>query len=195
MGQIAKHQFNFDHRGKSYRGVAFQVDRNWVGYIDNVDGINCQEETIGALIKSFRECLDLLYGDKHTAENFKLQVQGAIQVIPKDDGKEFAVHVPFYFGDGDMIVIGIRDEGEQWVLTDRGHTRQHLSYHIDYEILDSESYKKVFDLACSRHDIENIDGELRREIQTTNCVDSFYNFVQGLLQIIHVVKYKEMINK
>ena len=191
MARLSRHEFNFDHRGKNYRASAIQTDKSWVGWVENVNGINCQEKTAGALVNSFKECLDLMYGNEHMAENFTHQVQGAIRVDPTEGGKEFNVNIPFHFYNGEPITIVIRDEGERWVLTDKGQTRKYLSRFNDNETMASDSYKQVFDRACLMYGIESVDGELVREIQTINCVDPFYDFVKGLLQILHVIRYKE----
>ena len=189
MALLSRHDLKFEHRGKNYRASAIQTNKTWVGWVENVNGINCQEKTVGALIGSFKECLDLMYGDEHMAENFTLQVQGAIRVDPTEGGKEFNVNIPFHFYNGEPLVIVIRDEGARWVLTDKGYTGEYLSRYNDD--LGSDSYKQVFDRVCLMYRIEMANGELVREIQTTNCVDPFYDFVKGLLQILYIIRYKE----
>ena len=195
MGRVPKHRYNFEHRGKQYRMVAFHGTDEWIGYLENVEAISCRAKTIGALIRVCKEDLDIMYGDKHMAENFTLQVQGALHIIPEDGGKEFAVSTPFTYYNGESIVIAVRDEGERWILTDKGYTIKHLSQFYDCE---ADPYKKILHIACMMYGIENRDGELIREIKTINCVDPFYDFVQGLIRMNHVSQYvgqQEAINE
>ena len=74
------------------------------------------------------------------------------------DDHEAQIYVPFYFPDGDGIVVHVRDVGGgRLELTDKAHTIMHLSYDVDVDRLreGGTSAKRCTRSCrqCSRHPI------------------------------------------
>jgi hypothetical protein len=45
--------------------------------------------------------------------------------------REVQLYVPFYFPDGDGLVVHVRTANGRYEVTDKAHTLLHLSYHTD----------------------------------------------------------------
>ncbi|MCY4199359.1 MAG: DUF1828 domain-containing protein [Gammaproteobacteria bacterium] len=98
----------------------------------------------------------------------------------------YRVDTPFMFDDGDHLLIVLKKEGEQWVLTDEGHTYMRLSYDIDESSVRRGTRQKIISHALSTFEIEDNDGELVLGIPDNRYGDALYAFVQGLLKIADV---------
>jgi hypothetical protein len=109
----------------------------------------------------------------------------AITFIYKDnDRTRIIINTPFIFDDGDVIKIVLRVENGGWYLTDEGHTFMHLSY--DDLDLTKGRRKVLLDTILLMHYIENVDGELRIKVDTSNFGDLFFTFMQGLNKITNL---------
>lgn len=107
-----------------------------------------------------------------------------VQLIPR--GTNHAqLMVPFYFPDGDGLVIHVRPLGQDaGQLSDQAHTLQHLAYHSDLDKLRDGTRGELFERILSRHRIEDRDGELVREWTSGEPVGAaVFSFVQALLEI------------
>lgn len=90
----------------------------------------------------------------------------------------FAVYTPFTFDDGDQYVILLRREGDDWVLTDEGHTLMHVSYsEVD---LTQGTRAEVVERTLASHQIENRSGELRLRVPEEAFGDALFSFVQAI---------------
>ena len=55
------------------------------------------------------------------SEYFHQQIGHSVQLIEESPGR-YRISVPFTFNDGDVLVIVLKQIGDQWVLSDEGHT-------------------------------------------------------------------------
>src|SRR5437868_389633 len=84
----------------------------------------------------------------------------------------YVVHTPFTFEDGDHYLIYLRKHGNDWLLTDEGHTLMHLSYSgLD---LSKGRRRKIIDDSLAYHGVENHNGELRLAVPAERFGDSLY---------------------
>ena len=113
--------------------------------------------------------------------DFKKKVCDKISL--KQQGKNrYMVITPFLFEDGDMFKIILKREGDDWYLTDEGHTLMHLSYEeVD---VDSGRRKEFFSQALSRNFLKYDEGEIKSIIENSDYGDTLYSFVQGLMKVV-----------
>ena len=103
------------------------------------------------------------------------------------EGRErFRVFTPFMFDDGDHLVIVLKREGNQWILSDEAHTYMHLTYEIDEKALHRGTRQKIISNALSTFEVEDRNGELILEVLDARYGEALYSFVQALLKIIDV---------
>ena len=101
-------------------------------------------------------------------KDFIEKFSSRIRIVP--DGKErFRVFTPFRFDDGDHLAIILKNESDQWVLSDEGHTYMHLTYEIDEKKLHSGKYHRIISGALSMFEVKDRDGELILEVQDNDC--------------------------
>ena len=118
-------------------------------------------------------------------EDFHRKVSQKIRLAVEGINR-FRVLTPFLFDDGDHLVIILKNEGEQWMLSDEAHTYMHLTYDIDERDLHRGTRQKIISNALSRFGIEDRDGELIFNVPEERYGDALYSFVQGLLKITDV---------
>ena len=103
------------------------------------------------------------------------------------DGKErFRVLTPFYFDDGDQLVIILKKQNGRWILSDEAHTYMHLTYKIDKGLLFSGKRQQIILKALSMFRIEDRNGELVVDVSNGCYGNALYRFVQALLKITDV---------
>jgi hypothetical protein len=95
----------------------------------------------------------------------------------------YLIHVPFTFTDGDHFVVILRQEGQNWVLSDEGHTLMHLSYELREKEYETGNRRKIIDEVLTSYQIENIDGELTLAIPPGRYGDALFTFVQAITRI------------
>ena len=98
----------------------------------------------------------------------------------------FRALTPFLFEDSDHLVIVLKREGAQWVLSDEAHTFMRLTYDIDERDLLSGTRHKIITNALSRFGVEDRNGELTLCVSDERYGDALYSFVQALLKIADV---------
>ena len=98
----------------------------------------------------------------------------------------FRVVTPFLFEDGDHLVVVLKREGSQWVLSDEAHTYMHLTYDIDENDLHRGTRQRIISNALSTFRVEDRDGELVLNVPDGRYGDALYSFVQALLKISDV---------
>jgi len=101
----------------------------------------------------------------------------------------FLVSTPFHFDDGDHLIIILKKENGDWILSDEGHTYMHLTYSIDTESLLSGLNQKAIAKVLSSFNIEEWDGELKLTIKDKRYGDALYNYIQALLKLSDVNFY------
>ena len=103
------------------------------------------------------------------------------------DGKErFRVFTPFRFDDGDHLRIVLKNENDQWILSDEGHTYMHLTYEIDAKKLHSGKHHKIISSVLSTFELKDRDGELIFEVQDGDYGAALYSFAQSLIRVSDV---------
>jgi len=107
-----------------------------------------------------------------------------VRVHPRRDG-ELQIEVPFFFPDGDGFVVYVRGVGGgQFEVTDKAHTIQHMSYHVDTTKLRTGTRGGLLEQIRQRHLVEDRAGELvRTAVSEDDIAVSVYAFVQALLQV------------
>jgi hypothetical protein len=99
------------------------------------------------------------------------------------DEHEAQIYVPFYFPDGDGLVVYVREVGGgRLELTDKAHTIMHLSYHIDVDRLREGTRSAVLERIWQRHGIEDREGELVSATDEQHVGQAVLSFVQALLE-------------
>lgn len=98
--------------------------------------------------------------------------------------QEVQVYVPFYFPDGDGLVVHVRRSNLGYEVTDKAHTLLHLSYHTDIDRLRAEGTRSsLFERIRHRHDIEDRDGELVAATDAQGIGRTVFSFVQALIEL------------
>lgn len=98
--------------------------------------------------------------------------------------REVQVYVPFYFPDGDGLVVHVRSANGRYEVTDKAHTLLHLSYHTDIDRLRAEGMRStLFERIRLRHDIDDRDGELVAVTDAAGVGRTVFSFVQAVLEI------------
>jgi hypothetical protein len=95
----------------------------------------------------------------------------------------YRVFTPFILGDGDHLSIVLKQAGNQWVLSDEGHTLMHLTYDIDSRDLMRGNRQKLIDGALTAFEVANEDGQLSLAIRDDSYGDALFSFVQSVLKI------------
>jgi len=114
-------------------------------------------------------------------QDFKKKVCDKISLKQKGKNR-YMVITPFLFEDGDMFKIILKKDGDNWYLTDEGHTLMHLSY--DEIDVDSGRRKEFFSQALTRNFLRYDEGEIKAIIEKNDYGDALYSFVQGLMKVV-----------
>ena len=120
--------------------------------------------------------------------DFLNKITGKIQLI-NDGVNRYKISTPFLFDDGDHLVIILKKEGNNWVLTDEAHTFMRLSYDIDSDELEREPIQNTITNILSSSGVVNDNGELKLFININDYADALYSFIQVLLRISNVLCY------
>jgi hypothetical protein len=110
-----------------------------------------------------------------------------VQLHPRGD-TETQVEVPFYFADGDGLVVYIRELSPgRYEVTDKAHTLLHLSYHLDISRLRDGTRANILEQIRLRHGLEDREGELvRPAVGEAELGGAVFNFVQALLHVADI---------
>ena len=95
----------------------------------------------------------------------------------------YRVFTPFRFGDGDHLVIVLKQENGGWVLSDEAHTCMRISFETDGQDWSLGARRRAVADALSEFGVEDRDGELRLAVQDERFGDAFFAFAQALLKI------------
>ena len=96
---------------------------------------------------------------KQIEKEFKEKVCKEIRLM-QEGIERYRVFTPFQFDDGDSFGIVLKKVGENWILSDEGHTFMHLSYDIDIDSLDKGTRAKIISTTLSTFGIREKDGLL-----------------------------------
>ena len=100
--------------------------------------------------------------------------------------QRYRVFTPFRFDDGDYLVIVLKKEDSQWLLTDEAHTFMRLTYDVEAKDLHKGTRQKIISNALSEFHIETRSGELIQYIRDEEYGISLYSFVQAILKLSNV---------
>lgn len=117
--------------------------------------------------------------------SFREKVSEKIQIQQKGINR-FLVSTPFMFEDGDHLVIVIRADDDQIVLTDEAHTYMHLTYWIKESDLLTGTRQTIIANTLSTFGVQDIDGELILEVPDHQYGDALFSFIQAILKISDV---------
>lgn len=118
-------------------------------------------------------------------QQFMEKVSAKVRLMEEGLGR-YRVFTPFQFDDGDHLAIVLKQDGQQWQLSDEAHTYMHLTYDIDEQDLHRGNRQTIIDNALSMFYVEDRDGELVLNIENEQYGDALYSFVQALLKITDV---------
>lgn len=120
-------------------------------------------------------------------DSFKSTVAESVRLLPEGVNR-YQILTPFHFDDGDHFVIVLqKGDGENWTITDEGHTYMHLSYHMDLSSLAQGSRNAIIEGALEKYGVEEKEGQILTRIDDlANVGNIFYNFIQCLISITDV---------
>ncbi len=121
--------------------------------------------------------------DRELEQALSAEIGGAVSVEPGINGAR-QVHTPFRFGDGDELVIHLRDLGnDRFEWSDTGHTFMHLSYWLDVDAIESGNRARILDEHLQQFEAEERDGELVLGAPRPELGRSLFRFAQLLLHV------------
>lgn len=92
----------------------------------------------------------------------------------------YIVYTPFMFDDGDHYVVILRKHGDEWMLSDEGHTLMHLSYSgLD---LATGTRARIIEEAITANGVELLGGELSLRVPHDDFGNALFSFVQALIR-------------
>ena len=112
--------------------------------------------------------------------DFRKKVCDSVDLV-QEGLDRFLVKTPFTFEDGDVLKVVLVREGNEWYLTDEGHTFMHISY--DEVDIEAKTRRRLLDQVLATYKVENRDGELRAQLKEDHMGDSLFSFVQALTKI------------
>lgn len=119
-------------------------------------------------------------------KDFRIKLDGAIEVEQGPGLDRYQVHTPFVFDDGDELGIVLTKQDGRWTLSDEGSTFWHLTYALDERDLQQGTRAKIIESVLTAFSLENNDGELRLTVPDDRYGDALYSFVQAMLKITDV---------
>ena len=115
---------------------------------------------------------------KHIEKEFKEKVCKEIRLL-QEGVVRFRVFTPFQFDDGDSFAIVLKKSGENWILSDEGHTFMHLSYEIDIDSFDKGTRAKIISTILSTFGIREKEGVLFAAVNQENMGNVFTTMCRG----------------
>jgi len=122
---------------------------------------------------------------EEVAREFREKVSAELG-LEKEGLSRYRVLNPFVFGDGDHLVVVMKQEGGRWILSDEGHTYMHLTYSLDEKDLHRGTRQKIITNTLSAYGVRDRDGELVLPVEDGEYGNALYSFVQALLRITDV---------
>jgi len=118
-------------------------------------------------------------------KEFKEKVCKEIRLL-QEGMDRYRVFTPFLFDDGDSFSIVLKKLGNDWILTDEGHTFMHLSYDIDIDSLDKGTRAKIISTTLNSFGVNEKSGVVFATLTEETMGNVFYNYVQALIKITDV---------
>ena len=129
----------------------------------------------------------------HVEQEFHKKVSAKVHLVSEGSNR-FRVNTPFRFADGDHLVIVLKKEGTNWILSDEAHTYMRLSYDLEENQISKVKRQKLISNALSVNQVEDRDGELIISVPDQQYGDALYSFVQALMRISDV-SYNDSIDE
>jgi len=92
--------------------------------------------------------------------SFREKVSEKIELLPEGHDR-YRVFTPFQFDDRDHLVVVLRQESGEWLLTDEGHTYMHLTYDLAEKDLQRGTRAKIIANTLDAFRVEDHQGELQ----------------------------------
>ena len=124
-------------------------------------------------------------------KDFHEKVSAQVRLVAEGVGR-YRVLTPFMFDDGDHLVIVLKKENSQWILSDEAHTYMHLTYDIKEEDLHKGARQKIISNALLNFQVDGRDGELMINVQDERYGDALCSFVRSILEISNVPNERNM---
>lgn len=118
-------------------------------------------------------------------KEFKEKVCKEIRLL-QEGTHRYRVFTPFLFDDGDSFSIVLKKSGNDWLLSDEGHTFMHLSYDIDIDSLDKGTRAKIISTTLNSFGVSEKTGVIFSTLTEDNMGNVFYNYIQALIKITDV---------
>ena len=108
--------------------------------------------------------------------------------VIKEGFDRYPVLTPFDMDDGDgfNIVLKGSEQGNNWLLTDEGSTLMHLSYWIDYNLLNKGTRKRIIDDIVTTYGVSNVDGILSLSVMRSEIGHGLITFIRALSRIVDI---------
>jgi hypothetical protein len=116
---------------------------------------------------------------------FEEKVGAELRLRPQGRGR-YRISTPFMFDDGDHLKIILKELGNQWVLSDEGHTFMHLTYGMDEQDFSDGPRREIIESVLSAFDVADQDGSLVMPVDDAHYADALYSFIQAILRINNV---------
>lgn len=120
--------------------------------------------------------------DTDIERDFRVRVCQELSVVPAGIDR-YRVDTPFMTDDGDHLVVVLKQQQGQWLLTDEGHTFMHLTYDMDEKDLYRGTRQQLISNALATFSVDDKDGELLIPVEGEQFGNALYNFVQAILRI------------
>ena len=114
--------------------------------------------------------------------DFHKNVSEKIYLVSEGNNR-FRVNTPFRFNDGDHIVIVLKKNGNNWILSDEAHTYMRLSYDFGEKQISKGERQKIISNALSVNQVKDQDGELIIYVPDQQYGDALYSFIQAIIRI------------
>ncbi|WP_419165051.1 DUF1828 domain-containing protein [Candidatus Palauibacter sp.] len=108
-----------------------------------------------------------------------------VELLPEGINR-YRVLTPFEFDDGDGLVIVLKQDAGEWVLTDEAHTFMRLTDDMDEADPRRGTRQKIIRNALAAFGVEDRDGRLVLPVPGDRYGDALFSFVQAIMKIADV---------
>jgi len=117
--------------------------------------------------------------------DLKDKVAAAVRLESEGIGR-YRVLTPFRFEDGDHLVVLLKQRGDDWLLSDEGHTFMHLTYVLTERDLEQGTRQTIIENTLSTFGVQEQSGELSMFIREQQFGNALFSFLEALLKISDV---------
>lgn len=117
--------------------------------------------------------------------DFQNKVSKEVRLL-SEGFERFQVFTPFLFDDGDHLLITLRKKGDDWFLSDEGHTYLHLTYDLEEKDFNTGNRQRIITDALAAFNVRDTGGELQIKVRDGEYGNALYSFIQALLKITDV---------